>query len=515
MNTLGQLQIVTADGDFPLWLRTTHLLNFLLIGMLLRSGWEIIASHPRMYWHNDCSPGTEWIKFTKDKVPMEIGAFTARDDQRSLSPWISLPGNARIGLGRAWHGLLTALWVINGAVYVGLLIGTGLWRRIVPTSWDVFPQAWESLKVYLGFGVPAIEHFTPYDALQQLMYAAVVFIWAPFMILTGPVMSPVLVARFPWYAKIFGGRQAARSLHFLGMAFISFFIIMHVALVFIVHPTHNLPHMMFGVDDTSRFAQALTLTLTGIFVVVVIWILASFWTLSDLRRSQKVLWGATEPLRALFLNRLESQQAKKQVFTEDDISPFHWVNTRTPSEEESPEWNELRRNDFRDFRFEVGGLVKQPASFSLEELRTKFPVQEQITMHTCMQGWTGIAKWTGVRLRDVLATVEELPEAEYVMIESFGKAQQMYDGRPVEPYYTCLPRDVAMEDETILAWDMNDKPLHDMFGPPLRLRVESFHGYKMVKWVRSVAWIHDYREVGDGEGGTREDSGFQHINARI
>lgn len=299
------------------------------------------------------------------------------------------------------------------------------------------------------------------------------------------------------------------------MAFVSFFIVMHVALVFIVHPTYNLPHMMFGVEDPSRFAQAVTVCLIGIFVVVAIWVIASFWTVRNPRRSQHLLWGASEPLRRLFLDRLQSHQAKRQVFTEDDISPFHWVNTRTPSKEESPEWNALRRNNFRDFRLEVGGLVKEPVSYSLEELRAKFPAQEQITMHTCMQGWTGIAKWTGVRLRDLLETVEALPEAEYVMIESFGKAQQMYDGRPVEPYYTCLPRNVAMEDETIFAWDMNDEPVHDMFGPPLRLRVESAHGYKMVKWVRSVAWIHDYREVGDGQGGTREDSGFQYIHAEI
>jgi len=101
------LTMVTRDGvelGFPWWLQVTHFLNFLFIGLLIRSGWEILASHPRLYWRNDCGPGTEWLKFTKDKVPHEIGAFTARDDQRTLHPLISLrdgPRSASAGPGTA------------------------------------------------------------------------------------------------------------------------------------------------------------------------------------------------------------------------------------------------------------------------------------------------------------------------------------------------------------------------------------------------------------------------------
>ncbi|AJE68535.1 hypothetical protein YH66_15170 [[Brevibacterium] flavum] len=82
-------------------------------------------------------------------------------DEKSLSPLIGLPGRENIGLGRHWHGLSTMLRVLNGIVYVVLLFATGLWQRIIPTSWDVFPEAWETLKVYLGFRAPGIEHFTP------------------------------------------------------------------------------------------------------------------------------------------------------------------------------------------------------------------------------------------------------------------------------------------------------------------------------------------------------------------
>lgn len=86
---------------FPAWLRITHFINFIMMGFLIRSGWEVLASHPRLYWNNHCTPGSEWIKFTKDKVSTVPGEFTARDDQRSLHPLISLPGRGEIGLGRA------------------------------------------------------------------------------------------------------------------------------------------------------------------------------------------------------------------------------------------------------------------------------------------------------------------------------------------------------------------------------------------------------------------------------
>ena len=182
---------------FPAWLRITHFINFIMMGFLIRSGWEVLASHPRLYWNNHCTPGSEWIKFTKDKVSTVPGEFTARDDQRSLHPLISLPGRGEIGLGRAWHALVTSIWLLNGFIYVALLFGTGQWRRIVPTSWSIFPEAWESAKIYMGLQIPSIEHFQPYDALQKLMYFTVVFIVAPLMIATGPIMSPDLRRTLP------------------------------------------------------------------------------------------------------------------------------------------------------------------------------------------------------------------------------------------------------------------------------------------------------------------------------
>lgn len=100
------------DPDFPLWLRATHLINFVLIGILLRSGWEMLSSLPRLWWSNDSAPGKEWLRFTKRKLPKEEGVYTSLMDERSLSPLIGLPGRKkhwpRTSLARPGHHAVDA-----------------------------------------------------------------------------------------------------------------------------------------------------------------------------------------------------------------------------------------------------------------------------------------------------------------------------------------------------------------------------------------------------------------------
>ena len=506
------------EADFPFWLRATHLFNFVLLGILIRSGWEILASLPRLWWRNDCKPGTEWLRFTRRKLPREEGVYTSLMDERSMSPLLALPGKENIGLGRHWHGLGVMLWVLNGLVYVIMLFATGLWARIIPTSWDVFPQAWESMKIYAGFGVPSIEHFQPYDALQMLTYTGVVFVLAPLMILTGLAMAPAIRARYSWYVKLFGGPQGARSLHFICHAAFVVFMVMHVGLVFLVHPEYNLPHMMLGVEanEPEYHAQAFTVALGTIVVVIGLLIGLSYWSLANRPRAQRFLVAVTEPARKLFLNWMRPRLAKDQGLTEQDISEFHWTNGLPPTEDESPEWLAHRDTTWADWRLEVGGdLDDKTLQLSLEELKA-MPKHEYIATHSCMQGWTATSKWAGVRLKDVLELLGPRPgNANYVLIESHGLAQVMYDNRPREPFYAVIPLADIDEEGTILAYERNGEPLEDHLGAPLRLRVESNHGYKMVKWVRKVQWVEDYAHIGDGRGGTREDSAMQAFNGRI
>ena len=99
----------SSDLGFPAWLRITHFINFVFVGVLIRSGIEILSSHPRLYWNNHCGPGTDWIHFTKRVVPAQEGEYMARDDELVLPKWFSLPGGKKIGLGRRWHGVTNFL----------------------------------------------------------------------------------------------------------------------------------------------------------------------------------------------------------------------------------------------------------------------------------------------------------------------------------------------------------------------------------------------------------------------
>ena len=178
---------------FPAWLRITHYVNFLFIILLIRSGLQILMDHPRLYWNVHCTPGTEWLRLTPIEVPKDR-VWTAKDDSRYLSPWIGLPGYRHtIGMARHWHFLSVLFWVANGLVFVVLLFCTGQWKRLVPTSWQIVPDAWAVFVHYATFHLPPEpDGFYRYNALQQLSYFGVVFVLAPLAILTGPSMSPAL-----------------------------------------------------------------------------------------------------------------------------------------------------------------------------------------------------------------------------------------------------------------------------------------------------------------------------------
>ena len=218
---------ITGDY-FPLWIRLTHFFNFLFITLLIRSGIEIIGAHPKFYWNDDCLPGSEWLRLTKERMP-ETGLWTAEDEITPLNSWFALPGRNNLGLGRHWHFWSVAGWLITGSIYVACLLVTPQWRRLIPTSWEIVPNAWSALTVYLQFRVPP--GGDPFNPLQQLAYFGLIFILTPFQIITGIAMSPALAARFPWFLKLFGGRQSVRSLHFVGICLYVLFIIIHVTVV--------------------------------------------------------------------------------------------------------------------------------------------------------------------------------------------------------------------------------------------------------------------------------------------
>jgi sulfoxide reductase catalytic subunit YedY len=478
---------------FPVWVRYCHFFNFLFVMMLIRSGFSILADHPRLYFNNHCTPGSEWIKFTPVVVPHDR-IWTAKDDARYVTPWLATPGYRHtIGIARVWHFINVHGFILTGLIFAILLFATEQWRRIVPASWRVVEQAWNTWVHYATFHLPPEPNgFYGYNALQQIAYFSVVFVFGPVAILTGLAMSPAVVNRFPAYARIFGGRQSARSIHFLNMLGFVGFLVVHVTLIVMTGFARNMNHIVMGTDDPRRTGEIWGFV--GIGVVVLTWIAAHYLSWNHPRGLQHALGFITYPMQLLTLNRLNPQQR----YPESEISPHFWPNGKMPTR---ADWKQLAEQGFRDYRLTIAGLVENPVELSLADLG-QLGKTENITMHHCIQGWTGIAKWGGIPMKELIRLVRPRSGAKVVALFSFGDS--LYGGS----YYDTQLVENVMKPECLLAFEMNGKPLPEVYGAPLRLRVENQLGYKMVKWIERIEFMESAKQVGLGEGGKNEDDEY-------
>ncbi|MBI1324793.1 molybdopterin-dependent oxidoreductase [bacterium] len=483
----------TRAHHFPGWLRLTHYVNFIFLVLLARSGLSILMDHPRLYFDVHCTPGSDWAKFTPIEVPADR-VWTAKDDARYISPWLALPGYRHtVGVARHWHLPGALIWFLNGVIFVTLMFGTTEWKRLVPTSWAVVAEAWAIFVHYATLRLPPEpDPLIRYNALQQLSYFTVVFVMAPLSALTGLAMSPSIDNRFRWYPRLFGGRQSARSLHFLLLVGYVAFLMMHVTMVFVNDPVRNFNGIVFG-NDSERLL-GLICGLGAISAIVPICMVAHWLSWNRPRQLQYAAGSVHAVLRWLTF-RLWKPCVR---YAEDDISPFFWPNGKIPVSEE---WTTLAAGNFADYRLKIGGLVDNPVELSLDDLKS-LGRQEQITMHHCIQGWSGIAHWAGVPLERLVELVKPQQDAKVVVFRSFGEG--LYGGE----YYDTQPMDIALQSETLLAWEMNFQPLPQLYGAPLRLRVESQLGYKMVKWIRAIDFVDSEKSIGKGHGGKNEDDEY-------
>lgn len=484
-----------AELGFPLAVRLAHAFNILFLSLLIRSGIEILGAHPMLYWHDDCRPGSEWVRFTRKRMPSgEL--WTAEDEKQPYSPLLALPGRDNLGIGRYWHFAALAGWILTGVAYLLVLLLTPQWQRLVPTSLDIFPRAVADAITYLQLELPA--EGNPYNALQQLAYFAVVFILAPLQILTGVAMSPAIGGRFAWYPRLFGGRQSARSLHFIGLFVFIAFIVHHTALVIAHGLPESLAMIVLGITRQPTAAEAATaagIAVLALGLIAALHVWATHRSLTEPRRMQNLLQRVVDPWQRVTLQRLVSRQS----YAPGAITEVPRPNGRAPRD---AEWQRLAAVGFEGFRFEIGGLVERPQGLDLDELRSMSPVT-QTTRHVCIQGWSQVATWTGVPLAALLDRAGPLPEARFMLFHTF-------DDKWEEPgdhgyFYETVDLDLARHPQSILAYAMNGQPLPIPFGAPLRVRLESQLGYKMAKWVRSVELVADYRDIGAGKGGWRAD----------
>jgi DMSO/TMAO reductase YedYZ molybdopterin-dependent catalytic subunit len=215
--------------------------------------------------------------------------------------------------------------------------------------------------------------------------------------------------------------------------------------------------------------------------------------------------------RAQFLSRraqmlLTGADALAQEFTEDDIADeFRSNGTTMP---DSRLYRQLLAGRFQAWRLQVAGLVGRPAQYSLAELQA-MPSRTQITRHDCVEGWSAIGKWTGVPLRHLLARVQPLPMARYVVFHCADPMDGSDVQAPGSTYYESIDLAEALHPQTILAYALNDEPLPVENGAPLRLRVERQLGYKQAKYLMRIDLVDRLESIRGGNGGYWEDLGYE------
>ncbi|AMB39325.1 MULTISPECIES: cytochrome b/b6 domain-containing protein [Paenarthrobacter] len=232
-----------APTGLPAWLGWQHFLNMFFIVLIIRSGWQVrTTTRPPGYWTRN---NKGFIK-TRN-APTKI----------SLDLW--------------FHLTLDALWVLNGLIFIVLLFATGQWMRIVPTSWDVFPNAVSAGLQYASLNWPLENGWVNYNALQLLTYFITVFIAAPLAIITGIRMS----GAWPKKAAVnkFYPIEAARKVHFPVMIYFVAFVIVHVTLVLATGALRNLNHMYASTDDANSW-WGFAVFAASIVVTAAAWFLA-------------------------------------------------------------------------------------------------------------------------------------------------------------------------------------------------------------------------------------------------
>lgn len=215
-----------------------------------------------------------------------------------------------------------------------------------------------------------------------------------------------------------------------------------------------------------------------------------------LRRAESL----TRASQRLLLGR----QPLAREYRDTDRSPVFRVNGS--SMPDSPAYARLLQDRFADYRLQVDGLVGAPLSLSLDDLRA-MKGRSQVTRHDCVEGWSGIARWQGVPLGQVLDLARLRPGARYVVFHCADALEKSLDGSG--QYYESIDLLDAYHPQTLLAYAMNGEDLPVPHGAPLRLRVERQLGYKHAKYVMRLELVESFAGIRDGRGGYWEDHGYE------
>lgn len=248
--------------------RLTHWLNALCLGFLLVSGLQIFNAYPRLHWGQygaDNDPAFMTIgadeRHGEPDGFMTIGSISIPTTgvlglskmegewtPRAFPSWATLPSYQDLAAGRRWHLFFAWVFVINGLVYLVYGLLSGHFRRdLSPDRHELSPRhVWREIIDHARLRFPEGEQARRYNVLQKLTYIVVIAGLLPLMMLTGLTMSPGMDAAFPILLDIFGGRQSARTLHFISASLLVLFVIIHVVMVVLSGPWNNMRSMITG-----------------------------------------------------------------------------------------------------------------------------------------------------------------------------------------------------------------------------------------------------------------------------
>jgi thiosulfate reductase cytochrome b subunit len=251
----------------PVLVRVTHWINVVCLALLLMSGLQIFNAHPALYWGNksifaqpffaltgelgDDGTGHGYTSLLGHRIDTTGLLGASADPYGELEPrgfpaWATIPSYQDLAGGRRWHFFFAWLLVLNGAAYLAQGFATGRFRLdLVPSRRDL-GLLWHTFVEHLRFRFPKGDEAKHYNPLQKLSYALVVFVLLPLLILAGLTLSPQIDTDFPFLLSLFGGRQSARTIHFICAGLLLGFVIVHLAMVLVSGVWNNLRSMITG-----------------------------------------------------------------------------------------------------------------------------------------------------------------------------------------------------------------------------------------------------------------------------
>ena len=247
--------------------RITHWINVLAFTVLLMSGLQIFNAHAALYWGEKSRFDRPWLAIgLEERAGQPVGvtrlggaAFETTGvlgwtgkagarESRAFPAWATIPSWRDLASGRRWHFFFAWVFVINGLVYLlGGLIGGHIRRDLLPTRAELAPRhVWREVLDHARLRFAKGEAAKRYNVLQKLSYVAVALVVLPLMVATGLSMSPGFNAAAPWLVDLLGGRQSARSIHFICAALLVLFVIVHVVMVVASGTWNNIRSMITG-----------------------------------------------------------------------------------------------------------------------------------------------------------------------------------------------------------------------------------------------------------------------------